>query len=56
MPSTRLFADELGDLLDQGRLVDLVGDLGDDDALRDPCGFPRHATFARIKIEPRPVT
>ena len=33
MPSMRFSRTQLGDLLDQARLVDLVGDLGDDDRL-----------------------
>ena len=31
MPSIRFSLHQLGDLLDEARLVDLVGDLGDDD-------------------------
>ena len=39
MPSIFLLLDQLGDLLDQAGLVDLVGQLGDDDG---------HAVLARL--------
>ena len=39
MPSIFLPCDQVGDLLDERRLVDLVGQLGDDD---------RHAVLARL--------
>ena len=47
--------DQLGDPLDQGRLVHLVGDLGDDDGvLARSCSVSISAR-ARTVISPRPV-
>ena len=46
-----LVADELGDLLDEPRLVDLVGDLGDDDRPRGrPCADSSISACARMTI------
>ena len=47
----RLLADQLGDLLDQPRLVDLVGDLGDDDlTARSPFFVVSISALARTWI------
>ena len=50
-----LVADQLGDLLDQRRLVHLVGDLADDDRLAILADRLDEAHFARTMTEPRPV-
>ena len=51
-----LLADQLGDLLDQPRLVDLVRDLGDDDRLLLAAALgSRSPARARIWMMPRPV-
>ena len=51
-----LLAHQLGDALDQPRLVDLVGDLGDDDRLRARrVAGSRSRRAARIWMMPRPV-
>ena len=48
---------QLGDLLDQPGLVDLVGDLGDDDGSRGPSlSGSRFSCRARRVICPRPVS
>ena len=50
-----LFVDQLRDPLDQRRLVDLVGDLADDQRLAVLAHASSTATLARMMIEPRPV-
>ena len=51
-----LVAHQVGDLLDQLRLVDLVGDLGDDDRLSlARWRWVSIAARARIWMMPRPV-
>ena len=52
----RLLAHQVGDPLDQLRLVDLIGNLGDDDRdCRSPFLLVSIVDRARIMIEPRPV-
>jgi hypothetical protein len=51
----RLGADQLRDLLEQRRLVDLVGDLADDDHGRPP-RISSISQRARSGMEPRPVS
>ena len=51
-----LVADQLGDALDQARLVHLVGQLGDDDGLAPPTlSMSSKCVRARIDRRPRPV-
>ena len=50
-----LLADEFGDLLDQRRLVHLIGYLGDDQRLALLAQRLDRSTFARTTTEPRPV-
>ena len=50
-----LLAHQLGDLLDQRRLVDLIGNLGDDQRLAILAQISSTSTLARMMIEPRPV-
>ena len=52
-----LVADQLGDLLDQPRLVDLVRDLGGDDRLAPGLRVLLDASVRpRIRMAPRPVS
>ena len=50
-----LLVDQRGGVLDQPRLVHLVGNLGDDDVLRGPCRCFSMAALARSLSWPRPV-
>ena len=51
-----LLAHQLGDALDEPRLVHLVGDLGDDDALALGLWFDLDLGLARMVRCPRPVS
>jgi enoyl-CoA hydratase/carnithine racemase len=50
-----LFLDQLGDLLDQARLVHLVRKLGDDDRFAAGVLVTSISARARIRMRPRPV-
>ena len=50
-----LLAHEVGDLLDERRLVHLIGNLGEDDRLALLAELLDIASCARMMIEPRPV-